>query len=193
MIKVIENMAPLKPSSRYSIRLYVLISLGAIFLLVSGSLLAWILSLDWAHAVHINRILQVFIFLVLLGYVLLLFFAHHYYQSITYKLMPEEIALERGVWVQCVQHISWRGIVGIKIKRDFFDRCLEIGTLELVLRGPSQNQISAARMVGLSDVDAQYRKISDILLNYWGKPTLQAETNSLESQVVFSNSLTDLQ
>jgi membrane protein YdbS with pleckstrin-like domain len=186
-------MKLLRPSSRYNIRLYVLITLAGIMILFTGIILAWVLSLDWAFAIQINGILQSFIFLVLLGYLLSIFFASRYYHSISYEFNLEEIKLQRGLWVQVVQHVPLSSIAGVTLKRDFFDRCLEIGSLEFLLYGSAHNKIGAICFVGLSDVEAQYRKISDLLLHYRGTSMQQSDSRSVGSHVVYAGAEINLQ
>lgn len=185
-------MELLKPSSRYSIRLYLQIIVAGILMLTAGSILAWVISLDLAYAIHVNDILQVFIFVVLLGVLLLIIIANRYYHRISYEFNLREIKLQRGLWVQVVHHIPLCNIAVVSVKRDLIDRCLEIGSLEFLLFGSYNNNIRTVCFVGLSDVEAHYRKVSEILQHYWSTTPQHPVSGSLEKQVVFADSEIDL-
>jgi membrane protein YdbS with pleckstrin-like domain len=185
-------MELLKPSPRYSIRLYVLITIIAICILVIGIALAWILSADWAHAIHVNQALQAFVILIFLGYLVSLWFAHRYSLSLVYELSGEEIQLQRGIWVQSIQHIPLRSIIGITVRRDFFDRCLEIGTIEFMLGDSLNQKMGAVSLVGLSDVEVQGRKLSLLLLHDWGKSMQMPGASAVDAHSVLPKSTIDI-
>jgi membrane protein YdbS with pleckstrin-like domain len=185
-------MELLRPSTRYSIRLYMQIIMAGILMLTAGSILAWVISMDLAYAIRVNEILQTFIFVVLLGVLLLIAIANRYCHRISYEFNLHEIKLKRGLWLQVVHHIPLCNIAVVTVKRDFIDRCLEIGSLEFLLFGSLNNKIHTVCFVGLSDVEAHYLKISKILQHYWGATPQHPVPGSLNKQVVFANSEIDL-
>lgn len=159
----------LKPSFRYSIRLYILLTLVGIILLGIGVVIAWLYYKNGDRAVVVNGALQAFIIFVLLGYLISLVGANMYYRGLIYELHVDSINLHRKFWIQSEQRIDLQAVAGITIKRDILDRWLEIGTLEFILFDSRDHMPGNVKLVGIPDVNEGYRKISNHWLRFWGE------------------------
>lgn len=165
----------LRPSFRYRIRLYVLLTSAGIILLAAGIGLAWMFAADMDHAVRVNRTLQAFIIIILVGYLVSLWVANRYYQNIFYELHEDGIILHRGLAIPSEQYINLRSVAGVTVKRDLVDRWLEIGTLEFLLIESLERKPECVKLVGISDANEGYRKISNLLLNNWSQQLLRLD------------------
>lgn len=180
-------MDVLRPSSRYRIRLYVLITIVGIILLSTGIALAWMFSTDLDHAVQVNRTLKAFIFGILVGYLFSLWLADRYYQSLSYELHEKGIILHRGFAIPREQFVNLRAVAGVTVRHDLIDRWLEIGTLEFLLIESLDTKPEYVKLVGISDANEGYRKISNLLLNNWSEQLLRINETE-EDQYILASS-----
>ena len=161
-------MKSFTPNPRYLRKLFLVMTVIALLVIVSGLLLSWPIGLDEGPEVAGNIIRGTFI-LNLLWYIPALILIGPYYRSLKYEIRDDEVIVHVGIWTRSVKHVPFRTVTNLKVNRDIFDRWFfGLGSLNIQTAGMSGNKGAEESLVGLQNIDEIYEIVGSRLRQYRG-------------------------
>lgn len=98
-----------------------------------------------------------------------------YYNTFQYEIQDDEVIVRQGLITRSVKHVPYRTVTNLEIKRDPFDRMLNLGSLKIQTAGMSGQSGAEENLAGLPDVDHIYEIVVSALRRYRGAlPPTQA-------------------
>jgi uncharacterized membrane protein YdbT with pleckstrin-like domain len=159
-----------KPSSKYLVKLRVVLTLIAVGILLGGMFLSIIISLDKSATVG-GALLAIAIIAVLdaIWWLSAMLLAGLYYRSLSYEIQDDEVIVRVGVWTKSVKHVPYRTVTNITIKQDIFDRWFfGLGTLKIQTAGMSGTTGAEESLLGLAAVQDVYDMVVTELRRFRG-------------------------
>jgi len=102
-----------------------------------------------------------------------------YYNTFQYEIQDDEVIVRQGLITRSVKHVPYRTVTNLEIKRDPFDRMLNLGSLRIQTAGMSGQSGAEENLTGLPDVDHIYDVVVTALRRYRGAlPPTQAGEES---------------
>jgi membrane protein YdbS with pleckstrin-like domain len=159
-----------KPSPKYLTKLRLIITLVALTILLSGALLAWLISLDTdTYAGDIMLIFGGTALLDLVWVVPALLLTGPYYRSLSYEIQDDEVIVRVGIITHSVKHVPYRTVTNLTIKRGILDRWLfGLGTLNVQTAGMSGTTGAEESLEGLPNVQEVYQIVVQELQRFRG-------------------------
>ncbi len=159
----------LKPERKYLTKLRIVYALIGLIALGGSLALAVPIGLDagGTRGMTIGIVVSV---LVNAAWLISAFIiAPFYYRSLEYRILEDEVIVHVGVWTRSVKHVPYRTVTNLMVKRDPFDRMLGMGTLEIQTAGRSGQTGAEESLVGLSNVQEVYERVSTVLRRFRGR------------------------
>lgn len=156
------------PSPQYLRKLFLVYTVIAGLIMVSGLLLSWPVGSDDGPEAARNVIWGT-VFLNLFWYLPSLLLIGPYYRSLRYEIQDDEVIVHVGIWTKSVKHVPFRTVTNLKVNRDIFDRWFfGLGSLNIQTAGMSGNKGAEEALVGLPNVDQVYEMVGTRLRQYRG-------------------------
>ena len=166
-----------KPSRRYRAKLFLVITVIAVFVMVVGLLAAWI-TLEDGGPQDAWAVIFVFLLLDLVWYLPALLLVGAYFRSLRYEIHDDEVIVHVGIWTKSVKHVPFRTVTNLKVNRDIFDRWFfDLGSLNVQTAGMSGTKGAEESLLGLPNVQEIYELVRSRLRRYRGAmaPTAAGE------------------
>jgi uncharacterized membrane protein YdbT with pleckstrin-like domain len=159
-----------KPSTKYLIKLRVVLSLIACAILAGGVLLGLLLSLDRDIGLGGGLIvILVAAGLAVLWWIPAMLLSGPYFRSLSYEVQDDEVIVHVGILTKSVKHVPYRTVTNLQVKRDILDRWFfGLGTLNIQTAGMSGQTGAEESLVGLDDVQPVYELVATELRRFRG-------------------------
>jgi uncharacterized membrane protein YdbT with pleckstrin-like domain len=159
-----------KPSTKYLIKLRVVLSLIACAILAGGVLLGLLLSLDRDIGLGGGLIvILVAAGLAVLWWIPAMLLSGPYFRSLGYEVQDDEVIVHVGILTKSVKHVPYRTVTNLQVKRDILDRWFfGLGTLNIQTAGMSGQTGAEESLVGLDDVQPVYELVATELRRFRG-------------------------
>jgi uncharacterized membrane protein YdbT with pleckstrin-like domain len=155
----------LKPSSKYLIKMRLVITLIAALVLLVGLVISVSIALDRSAGAG-GAVLAIVLIAALDAIFWVVAF---YYRSLSYEIQDDEVIVRAGIWTQSVKHVPYRTVTNLKVKRDILDRWLfGLGTLNIQTAGMSGTTGAEESLVGLVNVEEVYDTVATELRRFRG-------------------------
>jgi membrane protein YdbS with pleckstrin-like domain len=160
----------LKPSSKYLIKMRLVITLIAALVLLVGLVISVSIALDRSAGAG-GAVLAIVLIAALdaIFWVVAILLVGFYYRSLSYEIQDDEVIVRAGIWTQSVKHVPYRTVTNLKVKRDILDRWLfGLGTLNIQTAGMSGTTGAEESLVGLVNVEEVYDTVATELRRFRG-------------------------
>lgn len=159
-----------KPDHQYLNKLRLIITLVAALFVLSGLLLAWLISTDpQAESGMVMFLVAVSIVGNLVWWVPALVLASAYYRSLSYEIQDDEVIVHVGIWTKTVKHVPYRTVTNLSVERGILDRWIfNLGTLKIQTAGMSGTTGAEESLVGLVNVQEAYDIVATELRRFRG-------------------------
>jgi uncharacterized membrane protein YdbT with pleckstrin-like domain len=147
-----------KPSSKYLIKLRVVLTLIAVAILLTGMFISIVISLDKSATLG-GAVLAIAIIagLDIVWWFAAMVLAGLYFRSLGYEIQDDEVIVRVGIWTKSVKHVPYRTVTNLTVQRDIFDRWFfGLGSLKIQTAGMSGTTGAEENLVGLADVQDVY-------------------------------------
>lgn len=172
-----------QPSSKYLIKLRVVITLVAVAILAGGVLVGLLLSLDRDIGLGGGLIVILVVgVLDVLWWIPGMLLSGPYYRSLSYEVQDDEVIVHVGILTKSVKHVPYRTVTNLQVKRDILDRWFfGLGTLNIQTAGMSGQKGAEESLVGLDNVQDVYELVATELRRFRGAmaPTATGEEPEL--------------
>jgi membrane protein YdbS with pleckstrin-like domain len=159
-----------KPSPQYVTKLWLIFTVVAMLILISGVLIAWLISNDSDIGAGGARLVAIIIAAVdLVWWIPAMVLARPYYRSLRYEIQDDEVIVHVGIWTKSVKHVPYRTVTNLTVKRDILDRWFfGLGTLNIQTAGMSGTTGAEESLVGLTNVQELYEIVVAELRRFRG-------------------------
>ena len=159
-----------KPSSKYLIKLRVVISLVAVAILAGGLLMGLLMSLDRDIGLSGGLIVILVVgVLDVLWWIPGMLLSGPYFRSLSYEVQDDEVIVHVGILTKSVKHVPYRTVTNLQVKRDILDRWFfGLGTLNIQTAGMSGQKGAEESLVGLDNVQDVYELVATELRRFRG-------------------------
>jgi uncharacterized membrane protein YdbT with pleckstrin-like domain len=137
------------------------ITMVAVLILISGLLLAWLISNDSDIGASGARLMAIIIAVIdLVWWMPAMILIGPYYRSLRYEIQDDEVIVQVGIWTQSLKHVPYRTVTNLTVKRDILDRWFfGLGTLNIQTAGMSGTTGAEESLVGLTNVQEVYEAV----------------------------------
>ncbi len=159
-----------RPSPRYLTKLRLVFTIVATLILISGVLLAWLISNDSDISARGAGLVAILIAAIdLAWWAPAIILAGPFYRSLRYEIQDDEVIVHVGIWTKSVKHVPYRTVTNLTVKRDILDRWLfGLGTLNIQTAGMSGTTGAEESLVGLPNVQEIYEIVGTELRRFRG-------------------------
>jgi membrane protein YdbS with pleckstrin-like domain len=118
------------------------ITMVAVLILISGLLLAWLISNDSDIGASGARLVAILIAVIdLVWWMPAMILTGPYCRSLRYEIQDDEVIVHVGIWTQSLKHVPYRTVTNLTVKRDILDRWFfGLGTLNIQTAGMTNLQ-----------------------------------------------------
>jgi len=150
------KLKELKPAEETKTKLYLEILVNFVIFLFLPQLIANIV---------LRKTIYILIFTVGISllYILSIFLAKKYLDSISYELFDTEIVIRKGIITQSKSTIPYRTITNMIIKRGPFDRLFNISTIIIQTAGESATERPEGKIIGAYYPDELLEEIMNLV------------------------------
>jgi uncharacterized membrane protein YdbT with pleckstrin-like domain len=137
------------------------ITMVAVLILISGLLLAWLISNDSDIGASGARLVAILIAVIdLVWWMPAMILTGPYCRSLRYEIQDDEVIVHVGIWTQSLKHVPYRTVTNLTVKRDILDRWFfGLGTLNIQTAGMSGTTGAEESLVGLTNVQEVYEAV----------------------------------
>jgi uncharacterized membrane protein YdbT with pleckstrin-like domain len=137
------------------------ITMVAVLILISGLLLAWLISNDSDIGASGARLVAILIAVIdLVWWMPAMILTGPYCRSLRYVIQDDEVIVHVGIWTQSLKHVPYRTVTNLTVKRDILDRWFfGLGTLNIQTAGMSGTTGAEESLVGLTNVQEVYEAV----------------------------------
>ena len=157
-----------KPSPRYRAKLFLVATVIAVVIMITGLLLSLSVLKDDGSQ-DARGFIFLFLLLDLAWYLPTLLLIGAYFRSLMYEIQDDEVIVYVGIWTKSVKHVPFRTVTNLKVNRDIFDRWFfDLGSLNVQTAGMSGNTGAEEALLGLPNVQEIYELVRSRLRRYRG-------------------------
>jgi uncharacterized membrane protein YdbT with pleckstrin-like domain len=151
-------------------KLRLVFTIVASLMLISGVLLAWLISNDSDGGARGARLVAIIVAAVdLAWWVPAMILSGPFYRSLRYEIQDDEVIVRVGIWTKSVKHVPYRTVTNLTLKRDVLDRWLfGLGTLNIQTAGMSGTSGAEESLVGLPNIQEVYEIVGAELRRFRG-------------------------
>jgi membrane protein YdbS with pleckstrin-like domain len=164
-MQVEGNMTPLmyQPDRKYLYKIYLQVTLTGIVILLISALLGFLIGRNELGPVLNTQALYLGITVNFLWIVPTFVLINHHYHSLHYEIHEDELIVHIGVITKTTEHIPFRTVTYIKVKRGPFDRFFGLGTIDIQTAGRCGEDGAEGSLTGLSNFREVYNQLASAI------------------------------
>lgn len=157
----------IKPSPKYLARMRVVLTLIALAIVASSSILGLLIALG--EGIKVLLLAALISGLLAAGFwIVAQILVGPYYNSLRYEVEDDEVIVRAGIWTHSVKHVPYRTVTNMTVKRDVLDRMLGLGTLRIQTAGMSGQTGAEETLAGMDNAQEVYETVAAQLRRFRG-------------------------